>query len=357
MGIPKINRNTLPGNNNTTPSTGGAAPTKGDKELLIKVLERHLHTNKSCVIWGNTGLGKSATVKEFAKKNGLKLIDRKAISLDPLTTAMPEIVNGEGRYIPFDWFKEVTTSDEPMCLFIDEINKFSNPSVQNMLNDILLDRQYVGIKIKDNVFIVGAANFVAESEDATQLDKSILARLTNLLLAPSEQDIVDNMQTSIGKSLAAHLKVKSSGKELFEEEILSQLHKDIPRQLDHIGELCEGVTDRSVVEMIMKGRIGKDATKSAVDHVVRKALYVSDLTTQTYDKVKEMYNSGAKVEVQGLVENCSDSELICKLALDLKSQVLFGAVCAKLGNGHVMKDGTVFVVEAMNRGLVGNAKS
>lgn len=357
MALPKVSRSQIlqvtQGNPNQqqSPQSSAGVKTKSDTQILMEILRIHKEAKKSLVLWGSSGFGKSATIKEFAKAEGMKLIDIKAISLDPLTTAMPEVQNGVVNFVPNTWFHEVCTSDEPIVLFLDEINKFSNPSVQNMLNDLILDRQYVGHKIKPNVFIVGAANFVSESEEASPLDESILFRLTNILFAPKHQEVCVNMQTRLGKKLATKLKVVGKGVDVFQEEILDKLHKDIPRQIDHIAELCDGVTDRDIIEKIVLGRIGKDGLK-IIDDILRESTFVSELTRQTMPKVVAMHNSGAKADVLGLVEDCNDSELACELTLTLKSKTIMSAVLKKWGNDVEYK-GNKFLVECANAGLFG----
>jgi len=353
--LPKIKSEVINGNSNrgANPSTTNSPKknTLSHSEILKELLKLHYEKRMSLLLWGKSGFGKSAVIKEFAKDMGMKLVDKKAISLDPLIVALPSEQKDRMTFKLADWFHELCNSDEPICFFLDEVNKFNNPSVQNMLNDIILDRQYTGHKIKDNVFIVAAANFVGDSEEATPLDDSIMKRFTHVPMIPTSQGIIEGMQTDIGRMLARDLKVTAGGKELYQEEILDRLSKDVPRQLDHIGILAEGCEERQIVEAVAKGRIGDAATPSVVDKILRHSLFVSELTDKNKDKVISMYNSGARVEVQDLLNKCDDGELVCQVVLETKSKVLMGVALKKLGNNHVMKDGTVFLVACADCGI------
>lgn len=347
----------------TTPATPAVATVQGivtvaSQDPIADVLELHYRKKKSLILWGSSGYGKSSTVRTFADTIQAEVVPVYAITLDPITTAMPvpDTEKGTITSYPGPWLKRVAVTGDasidskPVVLLLDEINKYANSSVMNMLNELILDRQYAGHKLRDNVFVVGCANFVAESEAASQLDVSILKRVTNVLFAPSAQQIVDNMRSKLGATLAGKLKPESKGKELFETEILSNLDKNTPRQIDEIAELVAGeALSKDVIEMICIGRIGKDGSK-IVNDILKLSTYVDKLDASTKDKVVAMAKSGATTEAQGLIEKCDDSEIACYVALTAKSATLVAAVRKKFGK--VLYKGESFAEQCIDAGII-----
>jgi hypothetical protein len=336
--LKKVKRSELNGQAAPTlPAPVAASTPISTTDPLLEVLEVHYRKQKSLVLWGASGYGKSSVLKQFAKDKGIKCVQEFVIAMDPLTTAVP-VANQETKQLDSyarGWLKEVTEPNgEPTMLILDEINKYAKPSTMNMLNEIILERKYGEHKIRDNVFIVAAANFVRDSETASQLDCSILKRVTNVLFAPNATEVVKGMQSELGKALAGILKPTANSKEAFKEEVLDNLtkpgSKDIPpRQIDEIANLCDGeVLSSAAVEMICVGRIGEPG-KQCVQEIVKRSSFCTELAKATLQKVVAMYNSGARTEVQGLVEACTDTDVACELALAVKSPTLCAAILKK----------------------------
>ena len=315
-------------------------------DALQEVLEVHYRKSRSLILWGNSGCGKSSTIKAFADNRNLKFISVYAVTLDPLTTAL-QVADHDNKVIDSYanlWLREICEPNGPeLVLLLDEVNKYSQPSTMNMLNELILERKYLSHKVRDNVFIVGCANFVAESEQANPLDKSILQRVTNILFKPEQADMLANMRSDLARSLLSAISPKLKGKELFEEEILSNLSEENLRQIDEVAYLCGGETLSSeATRIICEGRVGKKG-KTLCDIIQKQQNYVSALDNSTFSKVVAMYNSGAHSEVRGLVTNGNDSDIACDLVIQTKSAVLKQAVLTKYGN-KVQYKGEAFLV-------------
>lgn len=360
FGLPTITRSELAAKQGlaqpapTAPVQVASSTAIQTTDPILELLDLHYRKQKTMILWGSSGFGKSSTVKAFAKSIGAEFLPVFAITLDPLTTSVP-VVDQTTKQIdsyPCGWLKEACDPNgKPTVLLLDEINKFSNPSVQNMLNEIILDRRYGSHKIRDNVFIVACANFVAESEQASPLDCSILKRVTNVLFAPDSASIINNMQSALGKTLAGILKPQSKGKELFKEEVLSQLSSDVPRQIDEVGFLCEGETlSTQAVEMLCIGRVGEKG-KDLVQPILRSSTYVNVLDSTTIDKVVKMHDAGARVEVQGLIEQGKDSNAACEVVFKTKSPLLAHVVLKKYG-AELEFNGKSFIAECFKSNLV-----
>ena len=72
---------------------------------------------------GATGVGKSQIFKQIGAKLGLPVIDRRLSQMtEGDIIGLPELKDGITRFAPVDWF--VRACNEPVILFLDEINNF-----------------------------------------------------------------------------------------------------------------------------------------------------------------------------------------------------------------------------------------
>ncbi|MEN6636648.1 MAG: AAA family ATPase, partial [Clostridiaceae bacterium] len=104
------------------------------------MLRAHRAAKKVLMFWGSSGFGKTATVKAYVKEDGLNLILRNAVYLDPLNCWIPRD-DDSGDYIvdkPHKWVHEVLTATKPTVLFLDELTRCRSVQIMNMLTELIL---------------------------------------------------------------------------------------------------------------------------------------------------------------------------------------------------------------------------
>jgi hypothetical protein len=117
------------------------------------------------VLVGPVGCGKTSAVKDFTKKLNLKgveanLITKVLAQLDISNFSLPKEVKERIHEICAEWIplESDETGDDPYSIiFFDELDR-CDQMVQNIILNIILDRQIASKKISDKVIFVGAMN-------------------------------------------------------------------------------------------------------------------------------------------------------------------------------------------------------
>lgn len=131
-----------------------------NKNLMNEVLEKiyedkELRSKVVPCFMSDPGLNKSTTIREFAKKKGVKLLPLVLSQRNPNEISgvlMPD--KGEMKYFDYDLLKTLKKGD---ILFLDEVLN-SPPMVLNACLTILMERELVsGYKLPD-IMIVAASN-------------------------------------------------------------------------------------------------------------------------------------------------------------------------------------------------------
>ena len=189
------------------------------KNLTYLLNQVYNDKNRSLLVFGEAGIGKSSVMKQFAKQAAAKegreyknltdiqVTDREALIKDPSkyyifldlragelnpeqAQGIPDVEYGRKtgylRFLPPDWVKLVSNPDFSGMILLDELNR-SDKSILNSLLQLTLDRIVSGHKISDKAMVVAAANMGA-TFDLQQLDNAQLRRFRAgvLVLQPEE---------------------------------------------------------------------------------------------------------------------------------------------------------------------------
>jgi GTPase SAR1 family protein len=189
------------------------------KNLTYLLNQVYNDKNRSLLVFGEAGIGKSSVMKQFAKQaaakegRGYKNLtdiqgdDRETIIKDPSkyyvfvdlragelnpeqAQGIPDVEYGRKtgylKFLPPDWVKLVSNPNFSGMILLDELNR-SDKSILNSLLQLTLDRIVSGHKISDKVMVVAAANMGASFE-LQSLDNAQLRRFRAgvLVLQPEE---------------------------------------------------------------------------------------------------------------------------------------------------------------------------
>lgn len=136
------------------------------------------------MIHGSPAVGKSAIVRQIAKKYGLYLIDMRLSQCDPTDLlGFPRIHNDRAGYVPMDTFPiEGDTIPEGYngwLLFLDEFNS-APTSVQAAAYKIVLDRMVGQYNLHKNVAVVCAGNLETDNAIVQPMSTAMQSRLVHL---------------------------------------------------------------------------------------------------------------------------------------------------------------------------------
>lgn len=130
------------------------------KEVLDTV-NLIINTEEVPLILGESGIGKTALVKQIAKRYNYHLVTIDANLLkEGEIGGLPTVSKGETVYATHHKLVEIKkaiTNGEEVLLFIDELNRCDH-AVQQELMNLILNREINGFKIQGEVKIIAAMN-------------------------------------------------------------------------------------------------------------------------------------------------------------------------------------------------------
>lgn len=146
----------------------------------------------SVLLRGPHGIGKSQVVRQVAASvallEGLKsfpVIDRRLSQMtEGDMVGLPSTDGEVTRFNPPDWYKRAC--DEPVCLFLDELNRGTN-EVQQAAFQIVLDRELNGWKLHPQTRVYAAVNTGA-AYTVNDMDPALLDRFWAIDLTPTVED-------------------------------------------------------------------------------------------------------------------------------------------------------------------------
>lgn len=191
---------------------------------LVETLVRLFSARLIPFIKGSPGLGKSAMVKQLAKRYNLKLIDIRLGQVDPTDLlGFPHMVNGRSTYappadIPLET-DEIPDGYNGWLLFLDEFN-VAGPAVQAAAYK-LLDGHVGQSKIHPEVYMVCAGNKDTDGAVTNKLSTATISRIVTL-------EVEANLEDWIHWALPAGIDHRILGYLNFKPEML---HKFDPSNL------------------------------------------------------------------------------------------------------------------------------
>lgn len=146
----------------------------------------------SVLLRGPHGIGKSQVVRQVAQNiqkleghASFPVVDRRLSQMtEGDMVGLPSTDGEVTRFNPPDWFKRACT--EPVCLFLDELNRGTN-EVQQAAFQIVLDRELNGWQLHPQTRVYAAVNTGA-SYTVNEMDPALLDRFWTIDLTPTVED-------------------------------------------------------------------------------------------------------------------------------------------------------------------------
>jgi len=183
-----------------------------DIQTFVQVVS-NLPPHIAVLTRGATGVGKSQIFHQIGSNLNLPVIDRRLSQMtEGDIIGLPELTDGVTRFAPVDWV--VRASQEPVVLFLDEINR-ATVEVQQCAFQLVLDREINGVKLHPETRIYAAINEGAHYQ-VNEMGPALVRRFWTVDLEPTTADWlnwaksagIDPLITEFIKQNPAHLRYK-----------------------------------------------------------------------------------------------------------------------------------------------------
>ncbi len=160
---------------------------KIDAQELLKVLE-HSPAEQNIMLAGAHGIGKSNILTHFYKdKKKMPLITfflgQMSDPGDLIGLMQKNEKTGRSEFLPPYWWPK---KDEPVVLFLDELNR-ARPEILQSVMDLTLNRTLAGKSLPKGSIVISAINH-GDQYQITDLDPALVSRFNIYEFAPTHED-------------------------------------------------------------------------------------------------------------------------------------------------------------------------
>lgn len=152
------------------------------KNICRSILSHPESKEKSIIIWGPPGIGKTDLLTQLANELNARYKVFLTATMDPTdVVGVPFPINGVTHFMPPYDFNELTVAAEnqgPLVACFDDIPA-GNESVFNSLLRVFQNREVAGKKIRDNVFLCGTGNRAEDRANARDLGTALNNRFVH----------------------------------------------------------------------------------------------------------------------------------------------------------------------------------
>ncbi len=144
---------------------------------IIEALKVCIAAKQPTFIWGPPGVGKSDVVAQVAAELSHKLVDVRAVLLDPVDLrGLPHIENGEAQWCPPAFLPK---GKGKWALFLDELNA-APPLVQAACYQLILDRKLGEYTLPKDCVVVAAGNRETDRAVTSRMPSALANRFVHL---------------------------------------------------------------------------------------------------------------------------------------------------------------------------------
>jgi len=144
---------------------------------IIEALKVCISAKQPAFLWGPPGVGKSDVVAQIARELGYKLIDIRAVLLDPVDLrGLPRIENGESVWSTPAFLPK---GKGKYLVFLDELNA-APPLVQAACYQLVLDRKIGEYELPKDAVVVAAGNREGDRAVTSRMPSPLANRFVHL---------------------------------------------------------------------------------------------------------------------------------------------------------------------------------
>ncbi len=225
----------------------------------ISSLNTLIDIQQPSFIWGAPGIGKSQIISQVAKMKNYKLIDIRAVLLDPVDLrGLPHITEDKkAAWCPPSFLPKEDSKDKGI-VFLDELNA-APPLVQAACYQLILDRQIGEYILPEGWTVIAAGNGDKDRAVTHRMPTALANRMVHIEMQTSTEDwILWAEKANIRKEIIAFLRFRPKLLHDFDPQISSKAFAS-PRSWEFVSKILEAVPHESVEYELFQGTIGMAA--------------------------------------------------------------------------------------------------
>jgi len=142
---------------------------------------------QNIMLMGRHGIGKSQIITRFYQRQGMRVVafflGQMSDPGDLIGLMDKDLVHGRSVFLPPYWWPR---EDEPICLFLDELNR-ARPEILQSVHDLALNRTLAGKRLPPGSVVISAVN-QGDEYQLTDLDPALVSRFNLYEFAPTLED-------------------------------------------------------------------------------------------------------------------------------------------------------------------------
>lgn len=144
------------------------------------------------ILWSSPGKGKSSVMQQLAERLRWRMVDWRGSDKEASDAGGIPFPDGDKvKYLmPAQLPWEPIVHDERVVLFLDEIDRSDRP-VQNVMLQLLLDRQVNGMKLGQNVRVCAAGNGATDTA-TTEISDALATRCVHLYVESKSDSAIES---------------------------------------------------------------------------------------------------------------------------------------------------------------------
>jgi hypothetical protein len=159
-----------------------------DFATFSQIVNHVTAVRKPVLLRGRHGIGKSTVVYQFADKNSMEVVERRASQMtEGDLVGLPTIENNSTKFNPPDWFK--AACDRPVVLFLDEVDR-ATLEVRQGIFELTDSRKLNGHNLHPDTLVFAAVNGGEHGSQyqVGEMDPAELDRWTVFDIDPTVED-------------------------------------------------------------------------------------------------------------------------------------------------------------------------
>ncbi len=226
---------------------------------VISALQTLIEIRQPVFLWGAPGIGKSQIVAQVAKDNNFKLIDIRAVLLDPVDLrGLPRVTaEGEAVWCP-PAFLPKQNSTELGVVFLDELNA-APPLVQAACYQLVLDRRIGEYVLPEGWTVVAAGNNERDKSVTHRMPTALANRMVHIDMQTSPEDwLLWATKFGIRPEILAFLRFRPNLMHDFDPQHSGKAFAS-PRSWEFMSRILEASAHESVEYELFQGTVGMGA--------------------------------------------------------------------------------------------------
>ncbi len=226
---------------------------------VISSLHTLIEIQQPVFLWGAPGIGKSQIVAQVAREKKYKLIDIRAVLLDPVDLrGLPRInEQGQATWCPPSFLPSESCTDNGI-VFLDELNA-APPLVQAACYQLVLDRRIGEYVLPSGWTVIAAGNGEKDKAVTHRMPTALANRMVHITMQTSTEDwLLWAEKSNICPEIIAFLRFRPNLLHDFDPQSASKAFAS-PRSWEFLSRMLKKSVHPSIEYELFQGTIGMAA--------------------------------------------------------------------------------------------------